>query len=109
MKQETVEQANDILKKIKAVKEFRQHVTISESKDRLEHLAYIKTVIYKYNDNNKELTLSLQIDGSTNMPFVSDKGKTVLAHAADTYFKSLQSIFDSEISKLQKEFDNLKD
>jgi hypothetical protein len=109
MKQETIEQANDLLKKIEAIKEFRRHVTIFESKDRPEHLAYIKTGIYKYNDNNKELTLSLERDGSTNMPFISDKGKAVLAHAADTYFKSLQSIFDSEITKLQKEFDNLKD
>lgn len=109
MKQETIDEGNKILQKIEAIKEFRRKVTISESVDRPENLARIKTTIHKYNDNDKESVLSLERDGSTNMPFVSEKGKAVLAHAADTYFKSLQSVFDSEISKLQKEFDNLKD
>lgn len=109
MKQETIDQANNLIKKIDEIKEFRRRVTITESPEKLEYLYYIKTVIYRQNDNNKEFNLSLIKDGSTDINWISDKGKAVLAHAAETYFKSLQSVFDSEISKLQKELDNLKD
>jgi uncharacterized protein CbrC (UPF0167 family) len=109
MKQETIVQANNLIEKINTIKEFRKKVTISESTDRPENLDRIKTTIRKYNDNDKEFVLSLEKDGNANISHISDKGKAVLAHAADIYFKSLQSVFDSEISKLQKEFDNLKD
>ena len=109
MKQETISQANAILKRIEAYKEFKEKISVPEKPSKPEYLNYIKTSIYRHNDNNRELMLSLNNDGTVDIRNISETGKVLLAHTIDTYMKSLHSIIDSEISNAQKEFDNLKD
>lgn len=101
MKKETIEKAETLLARIKKLKEYKK----------LEYRNDISIrflIVWDYKDDRAERGVQYNSQDTTLAAFTPHVNEKVNEILEDT-FERIQKVYDKEIAKLEKEFDNLKD